>query len=336
MNWVLLVILNRIYQTPLLLSAYKALKYVIHATTQTSELYRLCNSTIVNSQLETNTVESSTIMNAETSTVEVEEKTKDYMVIEHVTKDIVYRIDRSIQYSTQLEEEKQQLKQLECEIDDISRSIITKKQFPTVNIYASQVLSWSLNRIFEANQVLNHIEQNIATKYDITNPEHEEKLVKLWQHLKPEEKLESRKSKQWVDLGFQGDDPSTDFRGMGIQGLEDLLYFVEKYPDHSLSALQHASHPVHWYPYAIVGINITKFAYQILESKKLQLYLFQFGTEINNFQEFYCYLFFHFDQFWFHHQPPLSVMDFEAKFLEFQRIVHQDLLLEKVEPLSNK
>lgn len=92
MNWVLLVILNRIYQTPLLLSAYKALKYVIHATTQTSELYRLCNSTIVNSQLETNTVESSTIMNAETSTVEVEEKTKDYMVIEHVTKDIVYRI----------------------------------------------------------------------------------------------------------------------------------------------------------------------------------------------------------------------------------------------------
>lgn len=158
----------------------------------------------------------------------------------------------------------------------------------------------------------------------------------MWQHLKPEEKLESRKSKQWVDIGFQGDDPSTDFRGMGIQGLEDLLYFVEKYPDQSQSALQHASHPVNWYPYAIVGINITKFAYQILESKKLQLYLFQFGTEIHNFQEFYCYLFFHFDQFWFHHQPPLSVMDFEAKFVEFQHIVQQDLLLEKVEPLFNK
>lgn len=41
------------------------------------------------------------------------------------------------------------------------------------------MLSWSLNRIFEANQVLNHIERNIATKYDITNPEHEEKLVKV-------------------------------------------------------------------------------------------------------------------------------------------------------------
>lgn len=92
MNWVLLVILNRIYQTPLLLSAYKVLKYVIHVTTQTSELYRLCNSTIVNSQLETNRVEGSTTMNTETSTVEVvEEKPKD-IVIEYVTKDIVYRI----------------------------------------------------------------------------------------------------------------------------------------------------------------------------------------------------------------------------------------------------
>lgn len=91
----------------------------------------------------------------------------------------VYLLDRSIHYSTQLEEEKQQLKQSECEVDNISKSIITKKQFPTVNIYAPQVLSWSLKRIFEANQVLNQIEQNIAIKYDITNPAHEEKLIKV-------------------------------------------------------------------------------------------------------------------------------------------------------------
>lgn len=78
-----------------------------------------------------------------------------------------------------MEEEKQQLKQSECEVDNISKSIIIKKQFPAVNIYAPQVLSWSLKRIFEANQVLNQIEQNIAIKYDITNPVHEEKLIKV-------------------------------------------------------------------------------------------------------------------------------------------------------------
>lgn len=32
----------------------------------------------------------------------------------------------------------------------------------------------------------------------------------------PTKKLKARISKQWADIGFQGDDPKTDFRGMGI------------------------------------------------------------------------------------------------------------------------
>ncbi len=35
--------------------------------------------------------------------------------------------------------------------------------------------------------------------------------------------LLSRITKQWQNIGFQGDDPKTDFRGMGILGLENLL-----------------------------------------------------------------------------------------------------------------
>ena len=113
----------------------------------------------------------------------------------------------------------------------------------------------------------------------------------------PETKLESRLTKQWVDIGFQGSDPATDFRGMGIQGLDDLIYFASTHPTHARSALQHASHPIAWYPFAIVGINITKFAYQLLESKKLQLYLFQYGATVESYHEFYCHLFHHFNQF---------------------------------------
>jgi hypothetical protein len=122
---------------------------------------------------------------------------------------------------------------------------------------------------------------------------------------------------------------------MGLQGLDDLLYFVQTHRDQALSVLQHASHPVSWYPFAIVGINITKFAYQMLESKKLQLYLFTYGVSVNCFQEFYCYLFFTFDQFWISHEPKLSVMDFEAKFQEFKVQVGKDLMYEHVMPLSD-
>lgn len=36
--------------------------------------------------------------------------------------------------------------------------------------------------------------------------------------------LSSRISKQWQDIGFQGDNPATDFRGMGVLSLRCLLY----------------------------------------------------------------------------------------------------------------
>lgn len=49
-------------------------------------------------------------------------------------------------------------------------------------------------------------------------------LLQLWDLLMPSEKLESRITKQWGNIGFQGDDPKTDFRGMGMLGLSNLLY----------------------------------------------------------------------------------------------------------------
>ena len=49
------------------------------------------------------------------------------------------------------------------------------------------------------------------------------RLFQLWTLLKPEEPLESRITPQWTQIGFQGNDPGTDFRGMGTLGLNDLM-----------------------------------------------------------------------------------------------------------------
>ncbi|CEP11931.1 hypothetical protein [Parasitella parasitica] len=252
-----------------------------------------------------------------------------------VPKDIIFRIDKSIFYSNQLVEEKLQLTEASCQVDSVLKAILTKKRFPhrSINSLAAQVLAKSLEQIFQSNMLLNAVEGFISTKYDSSNHLHEEKLLKLWEKMMPDTELESRLSTQWIEIGFQGNDPATDFRGMGLQGLDDLLYFIQKHANHALSCLQHASHPIYWYPYAIVGINITKFAYQTLESKKLQLYLFQYGTDLDTFQEFYCYLFYMFDQFWITHQPQLTVMDFEIKFSEFKMQIEKELVQEKVVPL---
>ena len=40
----------------------------------------------------------------------------------------------------------------------------------------------------------------------------------------PGQDLTNRISKQWQELGFQGDNPATDFRGMGLLGLQCLVY----------------------------------------------------------------------------------------------------------------
>ena len=48
--------------------------------------------------------------------------------------------------------------------------------------------------------------------------------VQLWDLLMPSVPLESRTTKQWQQIGFQGADPATDFRGMGMLGLQCLQY----------------------------------------------------------------------------------------------------------------
>ena len=48
----------------------------------------------------------------------------------------------------------------------------------------------------------------------------------LWNALRPDDPLEERITKKWIDIGFQGADPATDFRGAGLLGLKQLHRFV--------------------------------------------------------------------------------------------------------------
>lgn len=81
----------------------------------------------------------------------------------------------------------------------------------------------------------------------------------------PDACLTGRISKQWGEIGFQvskslqlsaagqnlgfkmmyfqGDDPSTDFRGMGILSLSCLRYFAKHHSKEARRALQHSYHP---------------------------------------------------------------------------------------------
>ena len=48
-------------------------------------------------------------------------------------------------------------------------------------------------------------------------------MLQLWNTLTPDEPLEQRYTRQWGDIGFQGTDPASDFRGMGLLGFYNLM-----------------------------------------------------------------------------------------------------------------
>jgi hypothetical protein len=51
--------------------------------------------------------------------------------------------------------------------------------------------------------------------------------------------------------------PTTDFRGMGILGLINLVDFINRNPTQSLDMLEYSKSKEYWYPFCVAGINIT-------------------------------------------------------------------------------
>ncbi len=70
-----------------------------------------------------------------------------------------------------------------------------------------------------------------------------------------------------MKIGFQGEDPSTDFRGSGFLGLKNLLYFVENGKEEVEEVLRTALSEKRWYFFAAAGINITGKLINIVEVK---------------------------------------------------------------------
>ncbi|KJE95633.1 hypothetical protein CAOG_06064 [Capsaspora owczarzaki ATCC 30864] len=65
---------------------------------------------------------------------------------------------------------------------------------------------------------------------DRTYPQIEVLLERLWTAIFPHDPSTSRAPHQWKLLGFQNNNPATDFRSMGLLGLQCLTYFAETFP----------------------------------------------------------------------------------------------------------
>ncbi|PRP80565.1 hypothetical protein PROFUN_11878, partial [Planoprotostelium fungivorum] len=94
-----------------------------------------------------------------------------------------------------------------------------------------------------------------TVNFDDKNVEHINMLKSFWSVVKPGTPFPGLISDQWKTVGFQGKNPTTDFRGAGMLGLKHLLYFAKHKPERikSMVDVQNSRD----YPLGATGMNIT-------------------------------------------------------------------------------
>jgi len=210
-------------------------------------------------------------------------------------------------------------------IDSCCSDIMRIKEIkPELHRQFVQSMTCCLRQILGYKQLLSEVEQLRSEAFDEGNLNHEMQLLELWTHLQPDNALHKRKTKQWQTIGFQGEDPKTDFRGMGMLGLHNLLFFAKEFSSAARHILSHSHHPQLGhitfgcevpsvrYSFAIVGINLTHMAYKLLRENVLKSHIFNVNPgqpSLENFHHFYSYLFIEFDKFWLECQPK-DIMEF--------------------------
>ena len=106
------------------------------------------------------------------------------------------------------------------------------------------------------------------TKVSWDKPQHRQMLESFWRAVyvdipMPEPSLHVNVSPGWKDMGFQSNDPCTDFRAMGLLGLHCLWYHSTNYSSR-VRTIVHAGKPARDFPYAAVGINLVASLVQML------------------------------------------------------------------------
>ena len=82
---------------------------------------------------------------------------------------------------------------------------------------------------------------------------HESLLLELFTAAWPETRAPRRRGPEWRELGFQGDDPSTDFRATGPLGLRALLHIARTRREFFADAVA----APRAYGFAVLVVNLT-------------------------------------------------------------------------------
>jgi hypothetical protein len=107
--------------------------------------------------------------------------------------------------------------------------------------------------------------------------------------LSPSVPLSSRHSADWGQLGFQGENPATDFRAGGLLSLLNLVAFASQCGlDAGRVLAESRAGGMQWFPFAITGINLTADLVKLSRERVLDAYYAKYGATLPAFHALYC------------------------------------------------
>jgi hypothetical protein len=129
-----------------------------------------------------------------------------------------------------------------------------------------------LKSISNVHAVIEMIENAKKRIFSWNNASHYDLIDRYWIEMFPNvRRVKHTVSAEWGELGFQGNDPATDFRGMGMLGLLQLEYFARVKPSDAKRVLGDSMHPRRYYPFSATGINVTAFVMELLRENRLHM-----------------------------------------------------------------
>lgn len=131
--------------------------------------------------------------------------------------------------------------------------------FEVEEVISVHLNRWKKIRHHQVNEVKRLFSLS-QQSFDVNNRDHEDLLFNLWEIAFNTPNEKSRVSEKWKSIGFQSNDPSKDFRGMGILGLKNLIYIMLTYNDNCQRILSSDRE----YPFASLGINISNMVFSFL------------------------------------------------------------------------
>lgn len=201
-------------------------------------------------------------------------------------------------------------------------------------------IDYSLSPLQE--QRLHRLQERLQVPFDETCLDHQEALRALWHAAFPNIALEGFISEQWKEMGWQGPNPSTDFRGCGFIALENLLFFSRTYPAsfNRLLFKQDGKRAAWEYPFAVAGINVSFMLIQMLDLCSVKPrclpginFLHILGDDEKAFDELYCIAFEMMDAQWL--AKHASYMEFNEVLQVTRTQLERELSLEDINRIQD-